>query len=212
MIGMFIKKFNRQSIRFRVCFIGCIVLLTIPSLLFIRNRSNFHLVIINVLNGLITTQHNPCIIHECTKEQSKKHGDLFASFPPIWSGCYSDSYLTAFDDANTAVHVLIDVGANKGYAVATWLSFFLPELNITQARLGNYISSTKHFDGSCGSCDDCKDEPIKRINNQQKLKLQIHAFEPQPATVDVLKDIKNWMNIKERNDLIVEIHGMAVSE
>jgi hypothetical protein len=174
-------------------------------------RDEVDFVIINFSNHTTKSPNDKCIVSECTIEQSVKHGDLFASFEAIWSSCYADIYLKAFDDNDSAVRVLIDVGANKGYAVATWLAFFLPKFNINPARLGQYINSTKNF-YACGSCGDCKNEPIKGIHNQQKIKLEIHAFEAQPDTVIVLKDIKNWMNISGRNELMYEIHGMAVSE
>jgi hypothetical protein len=175
------------------------------------DRTDFSLVRINFLSNIASTKNHECTIHECTLEQSQKHGDLFQLFPSNWSGCYIDFYLKAFDNHDISVEVLIDVGANKAYVVAIWLAFFLPELGVNQASLGHYITN-KSLPEPCGSCNNCRDEVLKRKHIQQKLKLQIHAFEPQPGTVAVLKDIKTWMNISERNDLIFEIHGMAVGE
>jgi hypothetical protein len=196
-----------------ICLLSSIISYSLFTL--ISNRTNFAFLIIDYpahISTIFNDKYGQCLINECTNEQSQKHGDLFASFQSDWSGCYSDFYLAAFDDHQTPVEVLIDVGANKAYAVATWLAFFLPQLEINQNRLGYYIQSTKQLSESCGSCNDCQDEPLKRKNIQQKLKLQIHAFEPQPDTVDILKDIQHWMNVSGKSDSIFEIHGMAVSE
>jgi hypothetical protein len=195
---------------FLICFLSLIISCSLFVIL--NNRIGINFIIINFSSDTTSTKTHSCTIHECTNEQSQKQGDLFASFRPDWSGCYADFYLTAFDNHDTPAEILIDVGANKAYAVATWLAFFLPELGINQARLGEYINRVKHLPEPCGSCNDCQDEMLKRKNIQQKLKLQIYAFEPQPGTVDILNDIKNWMNISERSDLIFEIHGTAVSE
>jgi hypothetical protein len=207
---MFIKKFR---ILFIVCFLSLIVSYFLFTRLKIRTDLDF--IINDYLKDTSTSfhdTHDQCLQDECTNEQSQKHGDLFASFRPDWSGCFSDFYLTAFDNHQIPVEVVIDVGANKAYTVATWLAFFLPELGINQGRLGQYIQSTKGLSESCGSCNDCQDEPFKRKKIQQKVKLQIHAFEPQPGTVDILKDIQRWMNVSGKSDSIFEIHSMAVSE
>ena len=214
---MFVKRCCWQIDRFRTFLMICILSLFIPCALFIflKNRTDFGFLIIGYSTSsatILNDIHDQCLINECTNEQSRKHGDLFASFAPAWSGCYADFYLAAFDNHQTPVEVLIDVGANKAYAVATWLAFFLPELQINQVRLGQYIQAAKNLPESCGSCNDCQDEPLKRKNIQQKLKLQIHAFEPQPGTVDILKDIQRWMNVSRKSDLIFEIHNMAVNE
>jgi hypothetical protein len=204
-------KLRWQCRRFCSFFRISLFSLVIISFVFIalHNFPNFGFVITNFSK---TLPLNKCVIYECTIEQSQKHGDLFASFKSDWSSCYSDLYLRALDDHETPVHILIDVGANKAYTVSAWLAFFLPELGIDQAKLGQYLTSINKVTFPCGSCNDCQDEPLKRMPTQQKLKLQIHAFEPQPGTVDVLRGIKKWMNISERSESIFEIHGMAVSE
>jgi len=213
-INMLSKRYHWQSNKFCKFFIVFFLSLIVSCFLFavLNNRTGFHFVIIRFSINAPSIKTHECTIHECTIEQSQKHGDLFASFPPAWSGCYGDFYLTAFDNHDRPVEVLIDVGANKAYAVATWLAFFLPELGINQAGLGEYIKTKKRLPEACGSCNDCQDEGLKHNNTQQKVKLQIHAFEPQPGTVGVLNDIKNWMNISERSDTIFEVHGMAVSK
>ena len=212
-------KFHAKTTQFRIffclCFVTLILLFVFITLL--RNRANLRsLFVINVSTDFTGTalpnDDTPCVVDECTNEQREKHGNLFAEFPPAWSGCYADVYLLAFDNHSTPVEVLMDVGANKAYAVATWLAFFAPQLKINPERLGGYIRSRPELTEPCGSCNDCEDVPYNRTNRQEKLKLQVYGFEPQPGTVDVLKDIKDWMNISANKDLTLEIHGLAVSE
>jgi hypothetical protein len=162
--------------------------------------------------GFSKAEQPKCILRECTPEQKQKHGDLFASFEPVWSGCYGDFYLMAFDNLNASRYTLLDVGSNKAYAVATWFSFFLPELNINQATLYEYLMTTGKLTSTCGSCDDCQDKLFKRKNTKQKVTLDIHAFEPQPDTVTVLKGAQAWMNISAKDKSTFNIYGMAISK
>ncbi|CAM2713258.1 unnamed protein product [Rotaria socialis] len=205
-----IKKVSSQNRSFQIFLIVSLIL---TWLLFIRLNNSIKLTYKIIRpSDIQNSPHNICEINECETEQSQKHGDLFKLFPLDWSSCYNDFYLNAFDNNETSVDTLIDVGANKAYAVATWLSFFSPEIGINQARLGEYIRSLQTLSEPCGSCNDCKDSPLKRDNTEKKLQLQIHAFEPQPGTVDVLKGIKKWMNISTISDVTFEVHGMAVSD
>ncbi|CAF3852423.1 unnamed protein product [Adineta steineri] len=154
---------------------------------------------------------NKCILPKCTRQQKERQASLFSLYVPQWSGCYDDFYLLAFDNYDTSTYTLIDVGSNKAYAVATWFAFFLPELNITQANLDTYLQSTKKLKITCGSCDDCEDEPLTRKNTKHQVTLNVHAFEPQPDTVVILNGVKKWMNVSERSKSTFSIHGMAVS-
>ncbi|CAF1488737.1 unnamed protein product [Adineta steineri] len=154
---------------------------------------------------------NKCILPKCTRQQKERQASLFSLYIPQWSGCYDDYYLLAFDNYDTSTYTLIDVGSNKAYTIATWFAFFLPELNITQANLDTYLQSTKKLKITCGSCDDCEDEPLTRKNTKHQVTLNVHAFEPQPDTVVILDGVKKWMNIRERSKSTFSIHGMAVS-
>ena len=62
-----------------------------------------------------------CHVQQCTQAQSERHGALYAAMASDWSSCYADSYLTALDEHDAPVRTLMDVGANKAYAVAAWL-------------------------------------------------------------------------------------------
>lgn len=213
-------KFPTKTTQFRIlCYLGVIKLILLCFFFTIlKNRTNIRSIsIIDRVNVFIAppvpNENTQCtVIDECTNEQREKHGNLFAEFPSYWCSCYSDFYLLAFNNHSTPVEVLMDVGANKAYAVSTWLAFFMPELDINPQRLGVYIKSKPELTEPCGSCNDCEDVPYNRTNGKQKGMLQVYGFEPQPGTVDVLKGVRDWMNISTNENLLFEIHGMAVSE
>ena len=213
------KNSCTKTTQFRIFLYLCLIklILLVFFVTILRNRTDIRsLPIISKLNDFIGApppiENTQCIVDQCTNEQRERHGSLFAQFPAVWTGCYADVYLLAFNNHPTPVEVLMDVGANKAYAVATWLSFFAPELEINPSRLGEYIRSRPELSEPCGSCNDCQDEPYNRTNRQEKVKLQVYGFEPQPGTVDVLKGIKDWMNISTNKNVLFEIHGLAVSE
>jgi hypothetical protein len=193
----------------RSCFLCLCPVLLFP--LFIFSRGHWSRVFPNSTLVSVVGTSRSCPIPVCTANQSRAHGNLFATLKPEWSGCYADIYLLALDNHSTSVQTLIDVGANKAYAVAAWLSFFSSELNIGPAKLGKYLESTGKVTYPCGSCNDCEDAPLSRLK-REKSALQIHAFEPQPGTVEVLRGVRQWMNISNKSETTVEIHGMAVSE
>lgn len=211
---MLTRLYLRIIDRIGIFFLISIFLLFIYCYLFISVQKRFDVNFnkIDLLFGKTTAQTNFCSIKQCTIDEGKQHGKLFASFAPDWSSCYNDFYLPAFENHSTPVEVLFDIGANKAYAVATWLAFFQPELDINQARLGEYIQTIRNFNEHCGSCNDCQDKPLNGTNLVRQYQLQIHAFEPQPETVHFLNEIKSWMNISERSSSKLEIHGMAVSK
>ena len=204
------SKVCTRFIRSRQCCFACLCT-AVLVLLFIVSPGYWIRIISNSTLAVVVGTSRSCLIPVCTVNQSRAHGNLFAALKPEWSGCYADIYLLALSNHSTTVQTLIDVGANKAYAVSAWLSFFSPELNIDPARLGKYLESTGKVTYPCGSCNDCADEPLPRLK-QAKLALKIHAFEPQPGTVEVLRGVQQWMNIRNSSETKVEIHGMAVSE
>ena len=170
----------------------------------------------NHLSGIVLYFTNDdttdiCVIEQCSNEESTGHGELFRSIPSVWSSCYADLYLSAVENHSRLIENLVDVGANKAYAVSSWLAFFLPESGIDPARLGLHLTQMDIVTDPCGSCGDCEDQILEKTKKKQ-LKLNIHAIEPQPGTVDVLKGVRTWMNITDRSQFKFEIHGIAVSE
>ncbi|CAM4766680.1 unnamed protein product [Rotaria magnacalcarata] len=129
----------------------------------------------------------------CTQTEADLQGEKYNQLrkePRFWSACYSDAYLIKFylADLNMFDHrkmLFFDVGANKGYTITKWLSLWMPHLGINGIILEEFL--------------------------RQKLKLkdcaiEIHAFEPQPSTYQVLTKLKRWMNTP-----FLHIHKVAVS-
>jgi hypothetical protein len=200
----------------RIVTVLCALLLVISVTLFIKL---FYLIDAPVpRDGPIVTPEKPAscnrtlTLHMCTLQENQQHGARFESFGPEWSGCYSDLYLTSFDFDDKDTYTFLDVGANKAYAVATWFAFFLPDLNITQATLYQFLNRTDQVTYACGSCNDCEDLPMKAQYTTPNRTLHIHAFEPQPGTADLLKEVQAWMNVSVRSQSTFNVYGMAVSK
>jgi hypothetical protein len=151
-------------------------------------------------------------LRQCTSNESESQGKLFAALTPTWPICYSDIYLTAFNAEKQQTYTMIDVGSNKGYAMATWFAFFSPKLNINQLNLHKYLQSTDKVNYPCGSCNDCQDPSLTRSDTREDLILHVHAFEPQPATTDLLKGVQTWMNVTVRSASTFDVYGAAVSK
>ena len=166
--------------------------------------------------AVVAQKNSPCnqtlALHTCTSQESKLAGARFESFGLAWSGCYSDMYLMSFDSDDKDSYTLLDVGSNKAYAVATWFAYFLPDLKITQANLYQYLKATDKVTYACGSCNDCEDLPLKAEYTRPNITLHIHAFEPQPGTADLLKEVQTWMNVRARSQSTFDVYGMAVSK
>ena len=201
---------KRKRIR---CILFLILLLT-SIVLFIRSSYFFESPIIMSVfyKQAKNLSSEACSMRQCTLDESRKNGEQFASFSSDWSSCYSDIYLLAFDYDDRDTYTLIDVGSNKAYVVAAWLAFFLPELNVNRANLHDYLESTKQVGYACGSCQDCKAQSFKQSNIRPKLRLHMHAFEPQPSTIDLLKNVQTWMNVSTKSQSTFDVYGMAISK
>ncbi|CAF0768075.1 unnamed protein product [Rotaria sordida] len=99
------------------------------------------------------------------------------------------------DMFNNKKMLFFDVGANKGYTIATWLSLWMPNLSINPQVLADYLR-TKLKLNDCGACGDCKEEGFIKFNSSLRMKktIEIYAFEPQPTTYEILSQMKQWIN------------------
>ncbi|CAF3414865.1 unnamed protein product [Rotaria sp. Silwood1] len=139
----------------------------------------------------------------CTMIEAKRQGEkysLLRHHSAGWSSCYSDDYLVQLYVADLDIYndkkmIFIDVGANKGYTIATWLSLWMPHLGINPRVLGDYLR-TKINLNDCGACGDCREEGFLKFNSSLRINkaIEIYAFEPQPKTYEILTQIKQWMN------------------
>ncbi|CAF1010679.1 unnamed protein product [Rotaria sp. Silwood1] len=133
------------------------------------------------------------------KRQGEKYR-LLRHYSAVWSSCYSNDYLVQLYVADLDIYndkkmVFINVGANKGYTIATWLSLWMPHIGINPRVLGHYLR-TKINLNDCGACDDCREEGFLEFNSSLRINkaIEIYAFEPQPKTYEILTQIKQWMN------------------
>ncbi|CAF1220708.1 unnamed protein product [Adineta steineri] len=130
----------------------------------------------------------------------------------VWSACYRNDYLSMIylADLNKSLQqkkLLFDIGANKGYTIALWLSMWMPEIGVNPRSLYMYLSQVLKID-DCGVCTDCN-ETISNsvpINNRISTTLEIHAFEPMESTYQALRQVSTWINIST-----LYIHEIAIS-
>jgi FkbM family methyltransferase len=132
------------------------------------------------------------------------------------SCCPSSSFLNLlYETAFRCSDVLIlNVGANKGYVLAELLFIFAPRAKIGPIQLGhlieNYGVSLEDFSG-CGVCNDCKHNPSSSSAAACSIhpRIILHAFEPLPANVHLLKmTIEPLINSVE--NLSLTVHSKAI--
>ena len=129
---------------------------------------------------------------KCTPEEISEQEIKFVSLinqNSYWSGCYGDDYLVQLYLADrdkppsSARKLMIDVGANKGYVMASWMSLWIPESGVNPPRLGEYMPKVLGHP-HCGFCYDCKEAIHLKISNltrTEKYSIEIHALSPNQA-------------------------------
>ena len=100
--------------------------------------------------------------------------------------------------------VVMDVGANKGYTIASLMDLLMPELGITPAALHPYLQSMlagtgQSEDAICGACHDCKEGHTESSVSRtcalpsggsvpsSSFPVTYYGVEPQPSNVDALQ-------------------------
>ena len=129
-----------------------------------------------------------------------------------WSSCYADDYVVKlysadFDQSDRQNKLFFDVGANKGYTIATWLSVWLPQLNMNPKSVFDYISKELGIK-DCGACGDCQEPPLNISERRSRfpVTLTIHAFEPMNDTYEALLKVRTRFNVSN-----LHIHHLAIS-
>ncbi|CAF1090302.1 unnamed protein product [Rotaria magnacalcarata] len=168
---------------------------TVPLWLDIRNLNYFNSVEFQ-LSQLTPncTQDKRQLQHYVFQHQLNQLGS--------WTACYSDQYLLQLYEADLNIPndddriLLFDIGANKGYVIATWLSLWMPELGINPPKLYDFLS-TKLKLTDCGACSDCKEVGFINASITRRIKkvIEIYAFEPQPSTYQALRQVQQWTNL-----------------
>ncbi|CAF3538156.1 unnamed protein product [Rotaria socialis] len=151
----------------------------------------------------------------CTQTEADLQGEKYNQLRKesiFWSACYSDAYLAKFylADLNMFAHrkmLFFDVGANKGYTIAKGLSLWMPHLGINGIILGEFLRQKLKLK-DCGICNECIEAGFINFKRDERVHtaIEIHAFEPQPSTYQVLTKMKRWMNSS-----FLHIHKVALS-
>lgn len=151
----------------------------------------------------------------CTQTEADLQGEKYSELrrqSKFWSACYSDAYLAKLYLADLDMFgerkmLFFDVGANKGYTIAKWLSLWMPHLGINGIILGKFLRQKLKLK-DCGVCNECVDAGFIDFKRQEHVTtaIEIHAFEPQPSTYQVLTKMKRWMNTP-----FLHVHKVALS-
>ena len=163
------------------------------------------------------TDELPCT-DNITLTQANQFQKLFSK-NIMWSGCYANDYLEKLYLADLNIQhrqkkLFFDVGANKGYTIASWLATWMPDMKIDPKSLHVYLSQTLNIT-DCGACLDCN-EKVPNISdkiNRLGTTLEIHAFEPMSTTFQALLQVRTHFNISRLfvNQLAVSnTTGMAM--
>jgi FkbM family methyltransferase len=146
----------------------------------------------------------PSIVENCTGSEAKLLGVRYTQLVQQsnrWSACYSDDFLLRLylADIGFPEHrnmLFFDVGANKGYSIATWISLWMPGLGISSRTLYEFLKTHSNLT-DCGVCQDCREFSFEtlQLRTQVNRTIEIHAFEPQPSTYVLLNRTRQWMNL-----------------
>lgn len=136
--------------------------------------------------------------YTCTADESALQASKYVSFG---SACPSSEWWVPLRAAGLRCRplTLVNVGANKGFRVASWLSVLRPSLGICGARLKQEFSKVVHswIENPDGACEDSREgmpaqgpdseAPCPDGSADSAQPLALHAFEPLPGNADILR-------------------------
>jgi FkbM family methyltransferase len=130
----------------------------------------------------------------CTGNQSMRQS-LFLNREQ--SSCPSGEPWAAFHSVGFACDapVLVNVGANKGYAIAAFLALWRPDLKVTPASLGEaLLKKYPDMPYYCGVCGDCREVPLpsllpEELRRKCAAHASIFAIEPVASNVELLDGV-----------------------
>ena len=96
----------------------------------------------------------------CTEAQTLNQVKLLRT---VESRCPGTDWWVGFMESAMTCSpvVVVNIGANKGYSLASFLDLFRPELGITPAAVGPLVRDTG-AGAPCGACNDCEAGHIPR--------------------------------------------------
>lgn len=164
------------------------------------------------------------VSYQCTREQSTLQ---VARLVPFESACPGSEWWPRLYLAGMACRdlTLVDIGANKGYKLATWAGVFRPELNLFPDTLfRKFVDVYGDFEDMGGSCQDFEDARLPQLvaraceergggappRAATSFKLALHAFEPLPGNAGVLRRVvEPWVNEKGGGTATLTVHQLA---
>jgi FkbM family methyltransferase len=125
--------------------------------------------------------------------------------------------------------VMVDIGANKGYKLATWAGVFRPELGLFPDTLfRKFVEVYGDFEDMGGSCQDFEDARLPLLAGRScaagapvgapapperaaaSYALALHAFEPLPGNAGVLhRVVEPWVNERGGGTATLTVHQLA---
>jgi FkbM family methyltransferase len=136
----------------------------------------------------------------------------------VWMENIHDIFDTAMKDGghNTNTpYLVLDIGCNKGYTSADFLDALSPGTDINPSSLVNSIRAVARdmntkFDRDGGVCNDSN----KALNQdrQTKRKMEVHCFEPSPATYKMLIAVRSKLMPNGPGDAKWNIHNKGLHE
>ena len=169
----------------------------------------------NSIRKIVANDPLSPIIQNCTVLEAEVLGERYTQLvqqSSSWSACYSDDYLLRLylADIGFPIHqnmLFFDVGANKGYTIAAWISLWMPDLRINPQTLYEFLKIHLNL-SDCGVCQDCRESDFGTLKLRRHMKqtIEVHAFEPQPSTYALLNRTQQWMNLSS-----VYAHHLALS-
>jgi len=147
----------------------------------------------------------------CTAEQQKQQAQAFSEKIKAnhkrWSSCPSETIMKAIHAADPAPSdmVMVNIGANKGYAIVDALALWRPDLGITPTSWhAALVEQNPKAKGLCGVCNDCRekggedmDAGNMAVGTSSKPAFTVHAVEPLPTNLPLLRGLQARANVAE---------------
>lgn len=124
------------------------------------------------------------------------------------SACPEAQWLPAvqriFADEGRKDLVFFDVGCNKGYTTANFMTAFAPSFDMSPAEVHSSIQAygrkqSMSLDRACGVCGDCNDKPPSQWTaGGEPFGVHVHCFEPSPASFKILQFVKKTHGVASK--------------
>ena len=126
-----------------------------------------------------------------------------------------DAAMIGMGDNKLRPYLIMDIGCNKGYTSADFLDALSPGTNFNPRSLVNAIRAVAKdmntkFDRDGGVCNDSN----KALNQDRttKRKMEVHCFEPSPATYNMLMSVRSKLMPDGPGDAVWNIHNKGLHE